>query len=311
MNTNFFAAWNPYFSKYRPFLISFAFRMTGSLAEAEDLVQESFVECADVNPATIENHKSWLTKICSNKGIDLLRSAPKRREAYHGTWLPDAVPDSLQVWGSLNQTESPDKNLVLAESLTTSFLILIDRLSPEERVAYLLSEVFDYSFKDIAAFLDKSEAACRKIAQRARDSILSSDLKFSKPKPNSEKLILDFFESAKRGDEKSMISLLADGSEFWADGGGKVSASAVILRDATKIAHFFAKISTSKVFHSVEFKFETCQVSSRPGYIISKKLADGTWEFESVMSFEFKDDKIARIYSQRNPDKLKSLLQVN
>lgn len=310
MKTNYFAAWNPYFLEYRPFLIAFTFRMTGSLAEAEDLVQESFIECANVNPESIENHKSWLTKICSNKGIDLLRSAPKRREAYHGTWLPDAVPDSLQVWGSLNQAESPDKNIVLAESLTTSFLILIDRLSPEERVAYLLSEVFDYSFKDIAVFLDKSEAACRKIAQRARDSIVSSDLKFSKPKPNSEKLILEFFESARRGDEQAIVNILAEGSEFWADGGGKVSASAAILRDRSKIAHFFKSIATSKVFHSVEYKFETCQVNSRPGYILSKKLADGTWEFDSVMSFEFEDDKIARIYSQRNPDKLRSLLSI-
>jgi RNA polymerase sigma-70 factor (ECF subfamily) len=307
MSEDHLKAWESDWKQYRPFLISFAYRMTGSLSEAEDLVQDTFLECARVPRSEIRNPKSWLTKICANKGIDQLKSAYKRRETYPGTWLPDVIPDSLQVWANLHGSESPEKSLITSESLTTSFLLLAERLTPEERAVYLLSEVFEYSYKEIATLLDKSEDACRKTAQRAR-AALQSGPKFAANSSGSVGLIARFFESAKNGDNASLSELLSDESEFWADGGGKVPAAKTILTERAAIAHFFAALGSSNAFTFGDFKLDFTQVSSRPGLIVSRKLPSGLWTFETIFSFEIRDGKIARIYAQRNPDKLRALL---
>jgi RNA polymerase sigma-70 factor (ECF subfamily) len=307
MSEDHLHAWESDWKQYRPFLISFEYRMTGSLSEAEDLVQDTFLECARVPRSEIRNPKSWLTKICANKGIDQLKSAYKRRETYPGTWLPDVIPDSLQIWTNLHGSESPEKTLIASESLTTSFLLLAERLTPEERAVYLLSEVFEYSYKEISALLDKSEDACRKTAQRARAAVQSAP-KFAVRSSDSAGLIARFFECAINGDNASLMELLSDESEFWADGGGKVSASRTILTERSKIANFFAALGTSRAFTPGDFKLDFSPVSSRPGLIVSRKLPSGLWTFETLFSFEIRDGKIARIYAQRNPDKLRALL---
>ncbi len=299
--------WEQYFIQHRPYLVAFAFRMTGSLSEAEDIVQDAFIECAKVDPLEITNHKAWLTKVCSNRALDHLKSAYKRRETYPGTWLPDAVPDSYQLWNSLNESESPDKKLLVNESMTTTFLLLAEKLSPEERVVYLLCEVFEYTFKEIANFLNKTEEACRKIAQRARKALDADGKKFNQITPHAEKLIANFFETAKNGSGTSLVELLAPDSEFWSDGGGKVSATNRILYDPMAIAKFFANLGKTPIFTSAEFKAEFKLVNGLPGFVISKLLPDGSWVFDTIMSFEIAGDKIARIYAQRNPDKLRSL----
>jgi RNA polymerase sigma-70 factor, ECF subfamily len=302
---NCLGEWESLWTQHRPYLISFAFRMTGSLSEAEDLVQETFMECAEVSPAEIRNPKSWLTKICSNKAIDFLKSAYKRRETYPGPWLPDIIPDSFQIWSGLSGSESPEKALLASESLTTSFLLLIERLTPEERAVYLLSEVFEYSFKEIA-FLQKSVEACRKTAQRARATVTSGP-KFESNVPESMNVIAQFFESAKQGDKAALVELLSDESQFWSDGGGKVPAAKTVLTEKEQIANFFAALGTSKAFVSGGFEFDFRRVSSRPGLVISKQLPSGLWDFETIFSFEIRDRRIARIYAQRNPDKLQAI----
>ena len=307
MSEDHLKAWESDWKQYRPFLISFAYRMTGSLSEAEDLVQDTFLECARVPRSEIHNPKSWLTKICANKGIDQLKSAYKRRETYPGTWLPDVIPDSLQIWTDLHGSESPENTLIVSESLTTSFLLLVERLTPEERAVYLLSEVFEYSYREISALLDKSEDACRKTAQRARAAIQSAP-KFAANAPDSTSLIARFFECAKNGDNASLAELLSEESEFWSDGGGKVPAAKTILTERPAIAHFFAALGTSKAFMQGDFKLDFTEVSSRPGLVVSKQLPSGLWTFETIFSLEIRDGKIARIYAQRNPDKLRALL---
>jgi RNA polymerase sigma-70 factor (ECF subfamily) len=308
MSENHLSAWELDWKQHRPFLISFAFRLTGSLTEAEDLVQDTFVECANVPRSEIKNAKSWLTRICANKGIDHLRSAYKKRETYPGAWLPDVIPDSLQIWSQLHGGESPEKTLIESESLTPSFLLLAERLTPEERAVYLLSEVFEYSFKEISTFLDKSEEACRKTAQRARTAVQAAP-RFVADSPDSTKLIARFFDCARNGDKEALLELLSDESEFWSDGGGKVPAAKTILAEPGSIATFFAALGTSKAFASGDFKLDYTPVSSRPGLIISRKLPSGLWGFETIFSFEIQDEKIVRIYAQRNPDKLQSLLR--
>lgn len=303
--------WEGILKRYRPYLVSLAFRMTGSLSDAEDIVQETFVECSRVDPSQISSPKSWLTKVCSNKGLDYLKLAYRKRETYPGVWLPDAIPDSFQIL-HLPDADSPERSLIDSESLTTSFLLLIERLTPEERVVYLLSDVFDYSFDEIAELLEKSEEACRKMAQRARRSVLSNRPKFEPSSPESARVIASFFDSVKRGDQSALLSLLAEDSELWSDGGGKVPvASTTVLKDRNRIADFFAKIGASSAFHSNDVKLELSWVNSRPGAVISRRLASRLWSFDTILSFEVEDGKIARIYAQRAPEKLKKLEALN
>lgn len=309
-NQNYFAAWEGLFIQYRPYLISFTFRMTGSLTEAEDLVQDTFLECASVNPATITNPKSWLTKVCSNKSLDLMKSAMKKRESYHGVWLPDAVPESFQFWGNLKESDSPDKNIVNTESLSTSFLLMMQKLSPEERVVYLLTDIFDYSFKEISDFMNKSEDACKKIAQRARKAF-ENHKRFLPYSRESQDVIGRFFEVAKNGDARMLETFLADGSEFWADGGGKISvASKYVITEKERMAKFIAALWSSRVFAGENVKQELKEVNYRPGLVISVMGENGKWHFDTIISFELENEKIERIYVQRNPDKLEALLNL-
>jgi RNA polymerase sigma-70 factor (ECF subfamily) len=298
--------WEKLWTKYRPSLVAFAFRMTGSLSEAEDLVQDSFMATTGVDPSTIENPKAWLVKICSNKCLDHLKSAYKKREDYRGPWLPDAIPDSFGLWPT--EPASPERELLLRETLTTSFLLMAERLSPEERVVYLLSEVFEYNFKDVAEFINKSEEACRKIAQRARQALDDARVKFT-PARQAEKQIARFFELAQKGDEAALKDLLAEGSEFWSDSGGKVAAAPRVLTDRRQIAAFFKFLGTTPAFRLDGYKMEYGFVNGGPGLVISKILATGLWTFETVISFEMDGDQIARIYAQRNPDKLAAVLK--
>ena len=304
------AAMTDAFTRNRPYLLSFAYRMTGSLAEAEDIVQDVFLEATRVDASAIENPKAWLTKVCSNKALDHLKQAYRHREAYPGTWLPDAVPDSYRFWGSLDETATPEATVLQAESLTTSFLLLAERLSPEERVVYLLAEVLEYSFKDVATFLDKTDAACRKLAQRARDALLTDRPRFDHDPTAAQAAIARFFDSAKRGDRDAIRALLADGAELWMDGGGKASTFAKhVVTDPTQIAFFFSLPKVAASLSSPALKVELTSVNGLPGMLWSKQDAAGLWTFESILTFELVDGKLSRLYVQRNPDKLGTLLR--
>lgn len=301
---NYLAAWEPYLILYRPYLVSFAFRMTGSLAEAEEIVHDSFLSCAPIDPTSISHHRSWLTKVCANKSLDLLKSAYKKRESYIGTWLPDAVPDSFQFWGSLEQQGAPDNKLIVAESLSTTFLLLAEKLSPEERVVYILNEVFDYSFAEISDFLNKSIEALRKVAQRARQALSSQKTKYTKVTNETQQLIAEFFEIVKKRDHQALQAMLAEDSQFWSDGGGKVQAVRVVMREREAIIRFFASEVISSLYKHPQIKLEFCSINTMPGLAISKQDESGLWSFDTLMTFEIDAGKVSRIYSQRNPDKL-------
>ncbi len=299
---NSLKTWEECYKIQRNFLISYAFRMTGSLMDAEDIVQDTVSECLKHDFEKIENHRAWMTRICSNKALDLLKSAHKNRNKYIGTWLPDAIPDALNFGRSL---QNEDSNFELSESLTISFLILLQTLGPNERAVFLLKEVFAYSFKDISKLLGKSETACRKIAERARNSITEKKYKFSKPTEGAEKLIRQFFEAAETGDQNQLEALLSDNSEFLSDGGGIVPA-VPILKTKEGIVKFFLSLQKSPIF-STNYQIETSWINSRPGMIISKLANGDKWQVETIMTFEFEAQTIVRIFAQRNPEKLKAI----
>lgn len=297
---NYMQDWEKLFIENRPFLISFSFRMTGSLTEAEDIVQDTFIACAEVNPADVKSPKSWLTKIASNKSLDHLKSAHVKRETYPGVWLPDAIPDTFEI----------DANLVNRESLTTSFLLLLQKLNPEERVVYLLSDIFEYSFKEISEFLQKTEDACKKIAQRARKAF-ENQKRFLSYDADAENLVTKFFATAKTGNWEALDSMLAPDSEFWTDGGGKVPvASKAVITDRVRTMRFIAGIWSSKGFASEGVKQEVKMVNGRPGLVVSAQMPNGEWVFDTIMTFEIQNGQIQRIYAQRSPDKLSALLSI-
>lgn len=306
---NYFSEWEGLFIEYRPYLISFAFRMTGSLSESEDIVQDTFLQCAPINPKDVTSPRSWLTKICSNKALDYMKLAYKKREIYQGTWLPDNVPDSFQYWGNLFDSVAPDKKLLYSESLTTSFLLILQKLNPEERVIYLLSDIFDYSFSEISEFMSKSEDACKKMCQRARKAF-NNEKRYQSFSQDDQSLISKFFSIAETGNKEALMGLLANDSEFWSDGGGKASvASKEVVRDPGFIAKFFSSIWSGPLIQSPKVRQEFKTVNGKPGLVVSKLGADGKWFFETIATFEIENGKISRLYVQRNPDKLQALLK--
>ena len=298
-----FTSWQDCYIKQRRFLISYAYRMTGSLADAEDIVQDTVADCLQHNFASINNPAGWMTRVCSHKALDLIKSAQQKRNQYIGTWLPDMIPDNL------NLATVENNQIDQADSLRIPFLVLLQRLNPVERAVFLLKDVFSYPFKEIAALLDKSEAACRKIAERARATIRQNDQDTAKPPFGSEALIQQFFQAAQMGDQHTLETLLAPDSQFFSDGGGKVTAASMIF-SGLAIATFFSGLSSSPVFAG-PYKLETLWINQRPGLIISVLGADGTLQIDTIMTFEIWEEKIVQIFAQRNPDKLQMISAMN
>lgn len=296
---NSFTSWKDCYIRQRKFLISYAYRMTGSLADAEDLVQDTISDCLTQEFASIKNHAAWMTRICAHKTLDLLKSAQQKRNQYIGTWLPELIPDGLNP--ASVDTDRMEQN----DSLSVPFLVLLQRLNPMERAVFLLKDIFNYPFKDIASLLDKSEVACRKIAERARTAIIRKEQLVAKPPLGSEELIQRFFSAAQMGDQQQLEAILSPDSEFFSDGGGKVTAASMLF-SGKAIASFFSNLKYSPVL-SGPYKLEILWINQRPGFIISILDADGAVKINTIMSFEIRDKTIVRIFAQRNPDKLRTV----
>jgi len=286
------------FESYRGPLLSLSYRMLGSLSEAEDVVQDVAISWLEQDASELRNPKSWLIRVCTNKAIDYLKKAYKKREVYSGTWLPDAIPDSLITW---------ETDLERKESLSTSFLILLENLSPKERAVYILRKVFEYSSSETSCFLEISDSSCRKIHERACKKIDERENKYSKNHEKSFELLEEFFSLACSGSKEEITDILHSESEFWSDGGGKASAVSRILYEPVAISVFFANVFSKLPIDSKEYKLEYVFVNSSPGIVLSKIDINLLWNIETIFTFEVKEDRIARIYAQRNPDKLSIL----
>lgn len=283
------------FQSHSALLISMIYRMTGSLTEAEDIVQETALEWHQHDLQKIQNPKAWLIKVCTNKALDHLKKAYKKREVYPGTWLPEIIPNSLAPW-----KDEVEKK----ESLHTSFLILLESLSPQERVVYILRQVFEYSFKEISEWTRLTDTHCRKIYERSKKRISSQKPAFDGHNAHSLRLLKDFFDYASQGNEKALQDLLHSQSEFWSDGGGKVSALPKIEKENEKISRFLARVFKNLSRTPENYKFDYLLINHLPGVIISRKEQSQLWALETLFSFEFTNNKVSRIYAQRNPEKL-------
>ncbi|MEO4017170.1 sigma-70 family RNA polymerase sigma factor [Pseudomonas rossensis] len=280
------------FEQRRPFLQGLAYRILGSRAEAEDVVQELFIKWLEADRAAIATPAAWLTTACTRHCIDLLRSAHKSRVDYVGTWLPEPIHTTHQ--------DSPEHRHELASSLSTAFLLLLERLTPKERAAYLLYEIFDMDYAQVADAVGVQESACRKLVSRAKASLGSGQTRFQ-PEPARQDQLLSAFHSAiASGSTNSLMAMLSEDVELCADSGGKASAIRETLSGISSVLDFIGQ--------SLHVYWQTCEwlpseINGAQGVIIK---AGGV--ITASMTFGFDEaGRVSRILIMRNPQKLAGL----
>ena len=274
---------------YRPLLFSIAYRMTGSASEAEDLVQESFLHFLNTPHGTIHSLKSFLTTIVVHVCLDYLKSARVEREHYMGTWLPEPVlTTDSELW--------PEASLEQKESLSLAFLLLLETLTPPERAIFLLHEVFDYPFQEIAEIVGKSPAACRQILHRAHQHLAAHQRRFAASPEVHAHLLQHFLLACQGGEIATLTKLLAQDSTAWADGGGKATATLRPVCGQGKVVRLVLGI-TRKLPPGLSVSIE--EINSAPALV-----AWNGSHLEFVSMFDVSDQQIQNLYTVRNPDKL-------
>jgi len=271
--------------RLRPRLLALAYRMLGSAADAEDAVQDAYLRYHQASGVLTRD--AWLVKTTTRICIDRLRQA-RRRENYHGSWLPEPVDDAWAI--------AESDRVELAESLSIAFLVLLEALSPSERAAYVLREVFGYEFDEIAALLDKSPVNVRQIVARARKHVEGKSHRFEPTAEEAEDLASRFFDACRSGDVHAIESLLAPGAVLYSDGGGKVHAAPRPLEDAHQIAKLLAV--TFRKFYSLCVTAEAT-VNGRPGRVFSMG-----GNAVSIVTFDENRGSVGALYIVLNPDKL-------
>ena len=288
------------FEPHRRRLLGLAYRMLGSIAEAEDAVQNAYLRWHAADRDQVTDPRAFLTTATTRICLDVLRSARARREEYVGPWLPEPVVDTKAL--------APDAQTELAEDLSIALLLALDRLSPLERAAFLLHDVFDCSFTQVASALDRSEAACRQLASRARthvrearprDQSVARD-RADDPTTRHEELVSAFVDAARSGDLDALMSMLVEDARLVADGGGKVQAALNVIQGSNRIARFIIGVGPKGLSDGTTLRFGP--VNGLPGLIAHSP--DG---YVQTVAFEIEDNRIRTIYSVRNPDKLKHL----
>ncbi|GAA1233078.1 RNA polymerase sigma factor SigJ [Kitasatospora nipponensis] len=283
----------------RPWLTNVAYRLLGSLAEAEDAVQEALARWYALTPerrAAITSARAWLTTVTSRICLDVLGSARARRERYVGAWIPEPLPDVSRVPGRRAGSTDPADLIVLDESVDMAFLVVLEALTPAERVAFVLHDVFQYSFNEVAAIVERSPAACRQLASSGRRRVRAVR---SAPVPNAEqaRIIREFKLAWEQQDIPALVGLLDPGAVMIADGGGLVGATLRPVEGAAQIARYIADISV----RAPGMELRVRSVNGRAGLVALRGELT-----VNVAAFEVADGRITRIWGVRNPEKLRA-----
>jgi RNA polymerase sigma-70 factor (ECF subfamily) len=276
------------FEALRSRLFGLAYRMLGSRADAEDIVQEAYVRWHEVGQGTIETPEAWLVTTTSRLAIDRLRRLKTEREAYVGPWLPEPIVTEMP----------PDRNLDLAADLSIAFLTLLERLAPEERAAFLLHDVFDVGYREIASVLERSEAACRQIVHRARERVRGERRRFDVTESAKTSLLQRFMAATQARDEQALLALFAPDATWTADGGGKTGAAPLPIVGADRIARLV--IGLREKFWAADRALEIATVNGETGLCIR----DGG-RLTATMSIATDGEHILAVYAVVNPDKLR------
>jgi RNA polymerase sigma-70 factor (ECF subfamily) len=277
------------FTEHRSLLFGIAYRMLGRVAEAEDIVQETWLRWQRQNPADIRSPKSWLVAATTRLCIDQLRSARHQREEYYGVWLPEPLVDP----GTTNQSEG------LADSLTMAFMLMLETLSPIERAVFLLRNVFDFDYAEIARMVDKTEANCRQIVARAKTRLGKSKGSSKPPTRLVERIVQQFLTAQRTGSTDDLLALLTEDVVLYADGGGRVPSVGLPIRGADRISRFFVGIRR-RLPANIEFRIRP--VNGDIGILVT--VDD---HIIQTMSFDVTGDRVRTIYIVRNPEKLRHL----
>jgi RNA polymerase sigma-70 factor (ECF subfamily) len=222
-----------HFETYRPLLFGLAYRMLGTVSEAEDIVQDVYLRARTVPLAQVESAKAYLTTIATRLSLNRLQSASQQRETYLGPWLPEPV-----LTANLPDVANPQDQTILHDSLSLAFLMLLEKLSPAERAVFLLHELFDYSYGEIGAMLDKSAAACRQLGRRARQHIAANRARFDRNPAEQERLLRGFLQVVEVGDLAGFLAMLTEDVTLVPDGGGERGAAIQVLRGPEAVAQF-------------------------------------------------------------------------
>ena len=277
------------FEELRPLLFSVAYRILGSVSEAEDAVQESWLRY-ESSPAQPRSAKAFLSAVVTRISIDVLRSARVRREEYVGPWFPEPLLS--------DPYEDPERSAELADSVSMAALLLLERLSPLERAVFVLREVFGFGFPEVAAAVGRSEAACRQLAVRARRHMDAGRPRFEADRREREKLAARFFDALAEGNVDGLQELLAADVQLAADGGGKTPALARSIIGAEHVARVLASIFPWLV--RIDVTLEPREVNGQPGAIFRDR--DNKVLFS--VTLDVLDGQIQTIRSVSNPDKL-------
>jgi RNA polymerase sigma-70 factor (ECF subfamily) len=276
------------FERYRPRLIGIAYRMLGSFEDAEDAVQDAYLRWHGAPVEQIVSTEAWLVSVVTRIAIDRLRLASTRREQYVGSWLPEPI--------ATDPAALPDHPVELSSDLSMAFLVLLERLAPEERAAFLLRELFDAGYDEIASVLEKSEAACRQIVHRARERVRRDSPRNPVPPDAKERLVERFVSALAAEDRDGLLSLFSDDVVWMSDGGGKVAAVRKVMTGAEPVVRMtvgFQRQGRGLVTHRIT------SINGEPAVLT---LVDGRTLFTT--SFAVDGERITAIYRVLNPDKL-------
>ena len=286
-------------------LRALAYRMLGSRAEAEDIVQEAWLRWAEVDEATIQHAGAFLSRLVTNLCLDKLRSPSAQREHYVGVWLPEPLLEDEALFG---WAPDPEKQAEFAQDVSVAFMLALERLSPLERAAFLLHDVFDLDYGEIARHLDRSEAACRQLISRARKNVKADYARREVAQEERGQLIDAFMHAVRSHDVSALARLLAEDAVLLADGGGKVSAVARPLHGGALVARTF--IGFAQMPRSGGWRLVPAMVNGLPGCLVIDDLAGGQLvQTIALAPAAHAPGRVGALYIQRNPDKLRAIAQ--
>lgn len=275
------------FAPHRARLVRIAYRMLGSVAEAEDMVQEAYLRWHQTDRGLVANAQAFLAKVVTRLCLDHLKSARVQRETYIGPWVPEPL---------VEQAAEDD-----ADDLTMALMMALERLSPLERAAFLLHDVFGMGFEEVGQVIERDPAACRQLATRARNHVQAAKPRFPVSAEQGRDIAAAFFIAARQGDMAGLRKVLADDVIVYSDGGGKKPAASVPLEGVDKVLHVFGGFARLPGFATPQILYQG-DIDGLPGYVTME-----TGETLQTMAFAIEDGRITAIYIVRNPDKLRHL----
>ena len=282
-------------------LRALAYRMLGSRAEAEDIVQEAWLRWANVDESTVQHAGAYLSRLVTNLCLDVLGSAANRREQYFGVWLPEPLVNEDGDW-----SPDPESQAEFAQDVSVAFMLALERLSPLERAAFLLHEVFDLDFNEVGRRLDRSPAAVRQLASRARNHVKADYVRHEVEKEERERLFNAFSTAAQNFDVDALARMLTDDAVMLADGGGKATAISRPMLGGAMIAKTF--IGFCKLPTSRNWRLQSARVNGMPGCLVFDDVTGQLIQTIAMAPSAREPGRIGALYIQRNPDKLKGVL---